>query len=88
MYASRTQLVLNASQAEVSLGKLINQASMYARYTPKPNFEAHIDGRERYFEDARESEETGWASAGPTALRLGSVPMLINRGGWSRGLVY
>jgi hypothetical protein len=88
MYASRTQLVLNASQAEVSLGKLINQASMYARYTPKPNFEAHINGRIQYFQNARESEETGWASAGPTALRLGSVPMLINRGGWSRGLVY
>ena len=36
----------------------------------------------------RESEETGWASAAPAALRLGSMPMLINRGGWSRGLVY
>jgi hypothetical protein len=86
MYTSRTQLALNSSQAGISLGKLLNQASKYASSTPAPGFET-TGQREAYFTNAADSDKTNWASsaASPFPARRS---MLVNRGGWIHGLAY
>ena len=87
MYTSRTQLQLNSSQAGISLGKLLNQASKYASSTSAPGFDT-TDERNAYFRDAAvNSDKTNWASsaASPFPARRS---MLVNRGGWIHGLAY
>jgi hypothetical protein len=86
MYASRTQLALNSSQAGISLGKLLNQASKYASSTPAPGFDTK-EQRNAYFGKAADSEKVNWASseASPFPARRG---LLMNRGGWMHGLVF
>lgn len=40
LYASRSQLTVNASQAYVSLRRLVSHAAHYASHVPMPNFDA------------------------------------------------
>ena len=67
MYASRQQLVLNATQAANSFQRLLNHAGHYRSNYPTPNFdgnsyEAFVTLRKAYFSSHTETPET-WASA-------------------------
>jgi molybdopterin-guanine dinucleotide biosynthesis protein A len=86
MYVSHRQLGLNAAQASVALGKLINQASKYATTTGSPQFDTS-DARDKYFTNAVDSDRVNWASSSSSGLAFPARrAALVNRGVWVHGL--
>ena len=77
MYASRTQLNVNAQFTGTSLGRLLNQAAAYNSCPPPSQ---STNGREAYFKTAKPSDSVHWASS------VAHTPMarsaLVNRSGW------
>lgn len=77
MYASRTQLNVNAQFTGTSLGRLLNQATAYNSCPPPSQ---STNGREAYFKTAKPSDSVHWASS------VAHTPMarsaLVNRSGW------
>ena len=72
LYASRQQLVVNASQAGNALQRLLNHAGHYRRSYPHPNFNPNGQGekmgdfRIAYFQQHTERPST-WATSGAIA---------------------
>ena len=79
MYASRTQLNVNAQFTGTSLGRLLNQAAAY-NSCPPPKQDSTGREREAYFKTAKPSDSVHWASS------VAHTPMarsaLVNRSGW------
>ena len=76
LYASRQQLVINASQAGNSLQRLLNHAGHYRASHPTPNFsprngvETLASLRKTYFQSHNETPETWANSAAAAAIRF------------------
>ena len=95
LYASRQQLVINASQAANSLQRLLNHAGHYRATHPTPSFD-NPEGRKRYFESHKEHPET-WANhAAAAAIRYAQdrhsravdLNMLSSGRPWLAGVQY
>lgn len=75
LYASRQQMVINASQAGNSLQRLLNHAGHYRASYPTPNFsdenetETLASLREAYFQSHNETPETWANGAAAAAIR-------------------
>ena len=76
LYASRLQLVINASQAGNSLQRLLNHAGYYRANHPTPNFsprngvETLASLRNLYFRSHTEQPETWANGAAAAAIRF------------------
>lgn len=92
IYTNRYQAQMTATQAQVSLARLINQAAFYAARVPAPdwqNFEVHV-ARSAYFNAAPAT--TTWASGAGRAYNparsLLTGAMLSTSGPMAHGLLY
>ena len=81
MYASSSHVIVNATQATVSIRRLCNYAAAYTSRTPAPDFK-DPDGRKVYFERAP-GEGCG------LHLHQNALPVKTPvRFGWIRGIAY
>jgi hypothetical protein len=92
MYTNRNQAQMTATQAHVSLARLINQAAFYAARVPAPdwqNFEVHV-ARSAYFNAAPAT--TTWASGAGRAYNparsLLTGAIFSSSGPMAHGLLY